>query len=201
MRRWLESVARGAKRLVIPAKAGIQGPPRVVRPLDPRFRGGDGKGSYSLHTQRALAAAILAATTAAGASAADLKILDIKASLYLEAQGKFSEPLADGKDLLNLAKGDGPDKTLASAVLVELTFSGDKNSAPKYATATVDVTQTSKTGQPIVTHKGFNNFVFGPDGVEHKAFMVESATCMPLQVEVHANKTMKKLRIPFDCKG
>ena len=133
--------------------------------------------------------------------AADLKILDIKASLYLEATGKFSEPLEDGKDQLNLAKGDGPDKTLASAVLIELTFSGDKNSAPKFATATVDVTQSSKTGQPIVTHKGVTNFVFGADGLEHKAFLMESATCMPLQVEVHANKTVKKLRIPFECKS
>jgi len=60
----------------------------------------------------------------AGAQAADLRIVDIKASLYLEATGKFSEPLADGAELENLAKGDGPDRRLASAVLVELTFSG-----------------------------------------------------------------------------
>ena len=141
------------------------------------------------------------AALSTNAEAADLKILDIKASLYLEATGKFSEPLADGAQLQNLAKGDGPDQRLASAVLIELTFSGDKNSAPKYANATVDVTQSSRTGQPIVTHKGFTNFIFGADGLEHKAFLLESATCMPLQVEVHANKTAKKLRIPFDCKS
>ena len=100
----------------------------------------------------------------AGAQAADLKIVDIKASLYLESTGKFSEPLADAAELENLAKGDGPDRRLASAVLVELTFSGEKNAAPKFATATVDVTQTNHSGQSSVTHKGFTHFVFGPDG-------------------------------------
>jgi hypothetical protein len=137
----------------------------------------------------------------AAAQAADLKIVDIKASLYLEATGKFSEPLADGAELENLAKGDGPDRRLASAVLVELTFSGEKNAAPKFATATVDVTQTNHAGQASVTHKGFTHFVFGPDGLEHKAFLVEDATCGPLQVEVHANKSAKTLRLPFHCGG
>jgi hypothetical protein len=130
-----------------------------------------------------------------------LKIIDISASLYLEATGKFSEPLAQGALLQNLAKGDGPDHQLASAILVDLTFSGDKNSAPKYATATVDVTQTNRTGQQVVTHKGFTNFVFGPDGIQHKAFLLENATCMPLQVDVHANKTAKTLRLSFACKA
>ena len=145
------------------------------------------------------AAGVLVLSASAGA--AELKIVDIKASLYLEATGKFSEPLADGAALQNLAKGDGPDHRLASAVLIELTFAGEKNAAPKYATATVDVTQTNHAGQPVVTHKGFTHFVFGPDGLEHKAFLIEDATCMPLQVEVRANKTAKTLRLPFHCGG
>ena len=134
------------------------------------------------------------------AEAADLKITNIKASLYLEDSGKFSDPLAEGDALQNLPKGDGPDRRLASGVLIDLTFSGDKNSAPKYATAVVDVTQTNLAGQQVVTHKGFTNFVFGPDGIEHKAFLLENATCMPLQVDVHANKTAKTLRLAFSCK-
>jgi hypothetical protein len=146
-------------------------------------------------------AAALFAIFESTAMAADLKILEIKASLFLEDSGKFSEPLVEGATLQNLAKGDGPDHRLASAVLIDLTFSGDKNSAPKYATAVVDVTQTNRTGQQSVTHKGFTNFVFGPDGIEHKAFVLENATCMPLQVDVHANKTAKTLRLAFVCKN
>ena len=137
--------------------------------------------------------------TSAGAQAADLKIIDVKASLYLEATGKFSDALSEDAALENLAKGENPDHRLASAVLVELTFSGEKNAAPKFATATVDVTQTNHSGQPSVTHKGFTHFVFGPDGLEHKAFLLEDATCGPLKVDVRANKTAKTLSFPFHC--
>lgn len=145
--------------------------------------------------------AVLLGLAGSGAQAANLKIVDIRASLFLEATGQFSEPLADGASLHNLAKGDGPDKRLASDVLIDLTFAGDKNSAPKFATATVDVVQTNHAGQQIVTHKGFDNFVFGAEGVEHRAFLLENATCMPAQVIVHANKTSKTLRLAFDCKS
>jgi hypothetical protein len=137
----------------------------------------------------------------AAAQAAELRIVDIKASLYLEATGKFSEPLTADAALENLPKGDGPDHRLASAVLIELTFSGEKNAAPKFATATVDVTQTNHSGQASVTHKGFTHFVFGPDGLEHKAFLLEDAACMPLRVEVRANKSAKTLSLPFHCGG
>jgi hypothetical protein len=148
--------------------------------------------------RRGLAAAGFCLLSAA-AQAADLKIVEIKASLYLEATGKFSDPLTADATLENLAKGDGPDHQLASAVLIELTFSGEKNAAPKFATATVDVTQTNHAGQASVTHKGYTHFVFGPDGLEHKAFLLEDATCGALQVDVHANKTAKTLRLPFHC--
>ena len=150
---------------------------------------------------RRIVIAILLGLAGSGAEAANLKITDIKASLYLETTGQFSEPLADGASLHDLAKGGGPDKRLASAVLIDLTFSGDKNSTPKFATATVDVLQTNHAGQQVITHKGFDNFVFSAEGVEHKAFLLENATCMPLQVIVHANKTSKTLRLGFDCKG
>ncbi len=150
---------------------------------------------------RRIMLAVLMGLAGSGAQAANLKIVDIKASLYLETTGQFSEPLSDGASLHNLARGDGPDKRLASGVLIDLTFSGDKNSAPKFATAAVDVLQTNHAGQQVVTHKGFDNFVFGADGVEHKAFLLENATCMPLQVVVHANKTTKTLRLAFDCKA
>ena len=72
--------------------------------------------------------AVLMGLAGSGAEAASLKIVEIKASLFLEATGQFSEPLAEGAALHNLAKGDGPDKRLASGVLIDLTFSGDRNS-------------------------------------------------------------------------
>ena len=84
--------------------------------------------------------------------------------------------------------------------MFDFLFAGEKNSSPKYATATVDITQSSRAGQPIVTHKAFTNFVFGPEGQQHKALMLENATCMPMTVEVHSGKTARAVSLDFSCK-
>ncbi len=134
------------------------------------------------------------------AVAAELKIVDIKAFLYFEHAGKLSENIVGAPAFENLAKGGGSDHDPATAVLFDLTFVGDKNASPKYATATVDVTQSGHSGQQIVTHKAFTNFIFGADGIQHKAFLMENGTCMPMAVDVHAGKTAKSVRLDFHCK-
>ena len=135
---------------------------------------------------------------AAPAAAADVRIVDIKASLFWEHAGRFSDNVVGASLEPNLAKGGGPDHESASAVLFDLVFSGEKNVSPKYATATVDITQYGKTGVSV-THKAFTGFVFGADGVEHKALLVENATCSPLTLDVHAGKTAKTVRLDFHC--
>ena len=85
------------------------------------------------------------------------------------------------------------------ALLLDFTFEGDKNFSPKYATATVDLTQTDHAGQQVVTHKAFTGFIFGADGIEHKAVFLENATCAPLAISVHAGKTRKPVRLDFSC--
>ena len=142
--------------------------------------------------------ALALALAAQPAMAAELKITDIKAYLYLEHAGKLSSDIVGGPPLENLAKGGGPDHDPATAILFDLTFAGDKNASPKYATATVDVTQSGRTGQ-IVTHKAFTNFVFGADGIQHKVFLIENGTCMPIVVDVRANRTAKNVKLDFQC--
>ncbi len=83
--------------------------------------------------------------------------------------------------------------------MIDFTFQGDRNFAPKYATATVDLTQTGHAGQQVVTHKAFTSFRFGDDGVEHKAIFLENATCAPLTISVHAGKTEKQAQLDFSC--
>jgi len=139
------------------------------------------------------------ALAAQPAMAAELKITDIKAYLYLEHAGKLSDNIVGAPPFENVAKGGGADHDPATAILFDLTFAGDKNASPKYATATVDVTQSSRSGQ-IVTHKAFTNFIFGADGIQHKVFLVENGTCMPIVVDVRANKTAKNVRLDFQCK-
>ena len=133
------------------------------------------------------------------ARAADVKIVDVKAYLFWEHAGKFSEDILGQPAFQNLARGGGPNHEAASAVLFDLTFSGEKNGTPKYATATVDITQAQSVGRPIVTHKAFANFVLDADGLQHKALLVENATCAPLELAVHAGKTDKSVSLDFAC--
>ena len=142
-------------------------------------------------------AAVLA--LAGSAHAAELKIVDVKAYVFLERAGKLSEDILAGPALVDAPKGGAPGGDTATGVLIDFTFVGDRNFAPKYATATVDLTQTGHTGQQVVTHKAFTGFRFGDDGVEHKAIYLENATCAPLTIVVHAGKTEKQSQIDFSC--
>jgi hypothetical protein len=147
----------------------------------------------------AVAAAALAALSGP-ALGAEVRITDVRAYLFLERAGKLSEDIVGAPPFENLPKGGGPNHDTATGILVDLVFSGDKNSAPKYAAATVDIVQSGRAGQQIVTHKAFANFIFGADGVEHKALFLEGATCMPLAIDVRAGKSEKSAKIDFHCK-
>ena len=148
-------------------------------------------------SRSAIAAASFA--LAGAVQAADLKIVDVKAYAFLEHAGKLSDDLIGGEALVNAPRGGAPGGDTATGLFLDFTFAGDKNASPKYATATVDLTQTGRGGQQVVTHKAFTNFIFGPDGIEHKAVYLEAATCMPLAINVHAGKTEKQLKLDFTC--
>ena len=119
--------------------------------------------------------------------------------MFLEQAGKLSDNIADATPLTNLPRGGAPGNDAATGVMLQFTFSGDKNSRPKYATATVDITQSGYARQPIVTHKAFANFAFGADGMTHKAVFMENATCLTLDIEVHAGKSTKDAKLVFQC--
>jgi hypothetical protein len=136
---------------------------------------------------------------AGGAGAAQLKIVDVKAYVFLEHAGKLSDDLmSSGESLVDAPKGGALGGDTATGLLIDFTFEGDKNASPKYATAVVDLTQTGRSG-PITTHRAFTNFIFGADGIEHKAVFLEGATCMPLAIQVHAGKTEKSAKLDFHC--
>jgi len=145
------------------------------------------------------AVALVALGLLASAEAAELKIVDVKAYAYLEHAGKLSDDLVGGKAIVDAPRSGALGGDTATALLLDFTFEGDKNASPKYATATVDLTQTNHAGERVVTHKAFTNFIFGADGVEHKAVFLEGATCMPLAIEVHAGHTSKSASLDFQC--
>ena len=144
-------------------------------------------------------ASILWFVASGGAGAAQLKIVDVKAYAFLEHAGKLSDDLVSSDEsLVDAPKGGALGGDTATGLLIDFTFEGEKNTSPKYATAVVDLTQTGRSG-PITTHRAFTNFIFGPDGVEHKAVFLEGATCMPLAIQVHAGKTEKSAKLDFHC--
>ena len=144
-------------------------------------------------------ASVVSFVLASGAGAAQLKVTDVKAYAFLEHAGKLSDDLVSGgESLVDAPKGGALGGDTATGLLIDFTFEGDKNASPKYATAVVDLTQTGRSG-PITTHRAFTNFIFGPDGIEHKAVFMEGATCMPLAIQVHAGKTEKSAKLDFHC--
>jgi hypothetical protein len=144
-------------------------------------------------------ASVVSFVLAGGAGAAQLKITDVKAYAFLEHTGKLSDDLvSSGESLVDAPKGGALGGDTATGLLIDFTFEGDKNASPKYATAVVDLTQTGRSG-PITTHRAFTNFIFGADGIEHKAVFLEGATCMPLAIQVHAGKTEKSAKLDFHC--
>ena len=135
----------------------------------------------------------------ASADAAELKIVDTKAYAFLEHAGKLSEDLIGGPALVDAPNGGAPGGDTATGILIDLTFEGDKGFSPKYATATVDLTQTAHGGREVLTHKAFTHFIFDASGAEHKALWLEQATCMPLSIVVRAGKTQKTATLDFSC--
>ena len=147
-----------------------------------------------------VAAAVVSFALVGGAEATQLRIVDVKAYAFLEHAGKLSDDLVgSGESVVDAPKGGALGGDTATGLLIDFTFEGDKNASPKYATAVVDLTQTGRSGQPIITHRAFTNFIFGPDGTEHKAVFLKAATCMPLAIQVHAGKTEKTAKIDFHC--
>jgi len=145
------------------------------------------------------AAAALGALAGQTAEGAEVKIAAVKAYLFLEHEGRLSGDIVGAPPFADLPKGGGSNHDTATGVFFDLTFAGEKNTAPKYAAATVDITQTGRAGQQIVTHKAFTNFIFGADGLEHKAFYLEGATCMPLAIDVRSGKSEKTANLDFQC--
>ena len=147
-----------------------QAPVRIARAgvfLFERFLRGSAMGSMGrLRVAAASVARLALAGGARGGRTQDRRRQGLRVP---RACGQALRRHLGGPALVDAPKGGAPGGDTATGVMIDFTFEGDKNFAPKYATATVDLTQTSHSGQQIVTHKAFTNFIFGADGVEHKA--------------------------------
>ncbi|MBV1704362.1 MAG: hypothetical protein KGI57_01960 [Hyphomicrobiales bacterium] len=145
-------------------------------------------------------AGIAACAVVAPACAATVKIVDVKLRLYFEDTGEWSPDVSRMKGpWTNVARGRGVFRRPATTVLIDATFGGPKDGAPKYATAEVEISRMTPMGQPALTREALQAFRFGPDGLVHKAILLQSATCQPLTVRVSSGRVAKTLTIPFRC--
>jgi hypothetical protein len=135
---------------------------------------------------------------------AQVAIDDIRLQLFKERSGSLSENVAGSKKtFVNTPKGEGDIGEPAEAVLVTLAFTGPKNtrSSDKIARdmASVTVTQAAKTGPRVLLKRAYGGFQFGEDGKSHKAFLLDSATCGALEVDVRLGRSRRTTKVDFTC--
>ncbi len=153
-----------------------------------------------------LAVAGLFMLSATAAARAQVAADDIRIQLFLERSGKLSENVVGSrKSFVNTMTGGGDAGEPAEAVLVTLAFAGPKNtrSSDKIArdVAAVTVTQQARTGPRVLLKRAYGGFMFGEDGKAHKAFLLDNATCAPLEVEVRVGRSRKSAKVDFSCDG
>lgn len=144
------------------------------------------------------------APAAEDATSGPISVQDVKVQLFLERSGTLSESIVGSKKkFFNTVIGQGDAGEPADAVMVTLVFQGTKNTkgSDKLARdlAQVKVTQTTKAGNRILLNRVYGGFLFGESGLAHKAFILDNATCAPLEVEAKIGKTRKLVKIDFDC--
>ena len=146
---------------------------------------------------------LFATTLFAGPASAQVAVEDVQIQLYLEKSGKLSENLVGTKKkLMNTPAGEGDAGEPADSILVTLAFTGPKNttSSDKIARDVASITVTQKTPAGLkVLRKAYASFRFGENGKAYKAFSMDGATCLPLEVEVKVGKTRKSVKLDFEC--
>jgi len=151
----------------------------------------------------ALTIAVVSAVSSFPAHA-QVAIDEIRAQLFLERSGKLSENLVGAKKaLFNTVIGEGDAGEPADAILITLAFTGAKNSksSDKIARdlASITVKQQAKTGEKILLRRVYGGFLFGETGRIHKAFLLDNATCAPLEIEVKVGRSRKEAKLDFAC--
>jgi hypothetical protein len=155
---------------------------------------------------RLSAAAVLIFAGVATPALSQVTAEDVRIQLFLEKSGRLSDNIVgQKKSFVDTATGGGDAGEPADAVLVTLVFTGPRNAraSDKIARdmASVTVTQTAKTGPRVLLKRAYGGFQFGADGRAHKAFLLDGATCAPLEVDVRVGRSRKTAKVDFACGG
>jgi hypothetical protein len=153
---------------------------------------------------RSLLAGVFLIIASSADVSAQVAIDDIRLQLFKERSGSLSENITGlKKTFINTPKDEGDIGEPAEAMLVPLAFTGPKNSksSDKIARdmASVTVTQVAKTGPRVLLKRAYGGFQLGEDGKSHKAFLLDSATCGALEVDVRRGRSRKTTKVDFIC--
>ncbi len=151
--------------------------------------------------KRFVGAVALAAATAGGASAQEVRLGDLRAHLYLERSGRLSDDILALKEpnLKDLPRGEGVFGEPANTVVLNVTLLGAPNTQPKHASALVNVTTTNRTGQRRTETRPLMGFVFGADGRLNRPIVLDNVTCSQVEIEVKSRSAAKRARLDFAC--
>ena len=158
-----------------------------------------------MHILPPTAALSIALTGAALAQqGGSVSIAEVKAQAFLERSGRWSDDLATTKtELRNLPLPTSPLGEPADAVLVTLVFQGPKNTQSSRALArdmaTLSVKQTKGGESRPLVYRALGGFHFNDAGQAYKAFMLDEATCAPLEIEVKVGRSRKAQKLAFAC--
>jgi hypothetical protein len=131
-------------------------------------------------------------------------ITGIRMQAFLERSGRWSDDLAAmKKPFKNLPQAGNELGEPANTILVTLVFSGPKNGEGSRSIARdmaqVSVKQTAGDVTKTLLYRAFGGLSFGADGKTHKAFMLDDATCAPLEIEVKVGRTRKVQDLDLSC--
>jgi hypothetical protein len=131
----------------------------------------------------------------------DVRVQDLRASVFLERSGRLSDDLLKmpGAKLVNMPHGQGEFGEPANTVVFMVVLSGQRNTTPKYAAAVVNITQTGRTGQKTVSKRALEGFAFGPEGTVIRPVVLENATCQSIEIEVKTQRSAKTATLAFEC--
>ncbi|HEX2554378.1 MAG TPA: hypothetical protein VHL98_11800 [Microvirga sp.] len=154
----------------------------------------------------ALASAVLILAGLPALAQESVAITGVRMQAFLERSGRWSDDLAaQKKPFKNLPQAGSDLGEPANAVLVTLVFSGPKNGEGSRSIARdmaqVSVKQSAGDVPKTLLYRAFGGLSFGADGQAYKAFLLDDATCAPLEVDVKVGRTRKVQTLDLSCEA
>ena len=149
-------------------------------------------------------ASFLAASTAATGQEGGITVSEVRAQAFLERSGRFSDDLSGTKKTWkNLGLPTSELGEASTGVLVTLVFAGPKNTESSRALARdmaqVTVKQTKDDATRTLLLRAYGGFAFGEAGTAHKAFLLDDATCAPLEIDVKIGRSRRTETLDLRC--